>query len=111
MSWLKSFGRFWYDFIVGDDWTIALGVVVAVALTALAAHAGLAAWAILPVTVTAGLTWSVARARPRPSSASTSRRPERRIPPPTGCVEAGLGHRGPRAPSAARRISRAPATA
>ena len=84
MSWLKSFGRFWYDFIVGDDWTIALGVVVAVALTALAAHAGLAAWAILPVTVTAGLTWSVARARPRPSSASTSRRPERRIPPPTG---------------------------
>ncbi|HEY3671300.1 MAG TPA: hypothetical protein VGN51_10230 [Acidimicrobiia bacterium] len=63
--WLRSFGRFWYDFIVGDDWTIALGVVIAVVLTALAAQAGLAAWAILPVTVTGGLTWSVARARSR----------------------------------------------
>lgn len=64
-KWLITFGRFWYDFIVGDDWTIAVGVVVAVALTALAAQAGLAAWAILPIMVTAGLTWSVARARAR----------------------------------------------
>jgi len=63
MKWLITFGRFWYDFIVGDDWTIALGVVAAVALTAAAAHAGLAAWPIVPVTVIGGLVWSVARAR------------------------------------------------
>jgi hypothetical protein len=63
MTWLTGFGRFWYDFVVGDDWTIALGVVVAVALTALAARAGLPAWVILPVTVSVGLAWSVVRVR------------------------------------------------
>jgi len=76
MKWLITFGRFWYDFIVGDDWTIALGVVVAVALTALAARAGLAAWAILPVTVTAGLTGSVARARHRSGPVEAAERPD-----------------------------------
>jgi len=30
---LKSFGRFWYEFIVGDDWKIAAAVVVALGLT------------------------------------------------------------------------------
>jgi len=25
---VKGFGRFWWDFIVGDDWRIAAGVVV-----------------------------------------------------------------------------------
>jgi len=70
MRWIVGFGRFWYDFIVGDDWTIALGVILAVALTAWAAHAGLAAWAILPLTVLIGLSWSVARARPRRSADS-----------------------------------------
>lgn len=33
MRFLKAFGRFWYDFIIGDDWKIAVAVVVA--LTAL----------------------------------------------------------------------------
>ena len=30
MKWLSQFGRFWYDFIVGDDWTIAAAVVAVV---------------------------------------------------------------------------------
>jgi hypothetical protein len=30
---LRSFLRFWYDFIIGDDWKIAAAVVAAVALT------------------------------------------------------------------------------
>jgi hypothetical protein len=63
MRWLVNFGRFWYDFIVGDDWTIALGVIAAVALTAVVANANLTAWPILPLTVIVGLVWSVARAR------------------------------------------------
>jgi hypothetical protein len=25
---LRGFGRFWYDFVVGDDWRIAVGIVV-----------------------------------------------------------------------------------
>jgi hypothetical protein len=29
MKYLKAFGQFWYDFIVGDDWKIAVGVVLA----------------------------------------------------------------------------------
>jgi hypothetical protein len=30
---IKAFGRFWYDFIVGDDWRVAVAVVAALALT------------------------------------------------------------------------------
>jgi hypothetical protein len=29
MKLLKSFGQFWYDFIIGDDWKIAVAVVLA----------------------------------------------------------------------------------
>ena len=32
MKLLKSFGRFWWDFIIGDDWKIAAAVVLALAL-------------------------------------------------------------------------------
>jgi hypothetical protein len=28
VKFLKAFGQFWYDFIIGDDWKIALAVVV-----------------------------------------------------------------------------------
>ena len=38
MNYVKAFGRFWYDFIIGDDWKIAAAVVLA-----LAALAGLVA--------------------------------------------------------------------
>jgi len=27
-SWIAAFGAFWYDFIIGDDWQIAAGVVI-----------------------------------------------------------------------------------
>ena len=27
MRFVVAFGRFWYDFVVGDDWRIAAGVV------------------------------------------------------------------------------------
>jgi hypothetical protein len=30
---VRAVARFWYDFIVGDDWKIAAGVVVAVGFT------------------------------------------------------------------------------
>jgi len=26
VGWLRRFGRFWYDFLVGDDWLAAVGV-------------------------------------------------------------------------------------
>jgi hypothetical protein len=32
VKFLKAFGQFWYDFIIGDDWKIAVAVVVALAV-------------------------------------------------------------------------------
>jgi hypothetical protein len=28
VKFLKAFGQFWYDFIIGDDWKIAVAVVL-----------------------------------------------------------------------------------
>jgi hypothetical protein len=52
VKWIRSFGLFWYDFIVGDDWRLAVGVVVGLGLTALLAHAtSAAAWWVGPLVV------------------------------------------------------------
>jgi hypothetical protein len=48
---LEAFLRFLWDFVVGDDWRIAAGVVVALGATALVANTSVAAWWILPVAV------------------------------------------------------------
>lgn len=32
MKFLRAFGRFWYEFIIGDDWKIAVAVVLALGL-------------------------------------------------------------------------------
>lgn len=55
------FLRFWYDFVVGDDWTIAVGVVIALAATTLLVAAGIPAWWLLPVAVVILLGWSLRR--------------------------------------------------
>ena len=61
--WLRSFGAFWYDFVVGDDWRGAAVVAVALALTALLVHAaGVNAWWLLPVAVVAALGWTLRHA-------------------------------------------------
>jgi hypothetical protein len=62
MTHLRTFGRFWYDFIVGDDWRDAAGAAIAIALTFVAAHHGANWWWLLPLTVTAVLTISLRRA-------------------------------------------------
>jgi hypothetical protein len=52
-----------WDFVVGDDWRTAAGVVVGLAVTALVAHnTSIAAWWIAPVFVVALLALSVRRA-------------------------------------------------
>jgi hypothetical protein len=61
MKYIVGFFQFWYDFIVGDDWTIAAGVIVALILTALLAHNNIAAWWLLPVAVALGLSASLWR--------------------------------------------------
>jgi hypothetical protein len=61
--WLRSFGAFWYDFVIGDDWRGAAVVATALALTALLVHAaGVNAWWLLPVGVIIALGWSLRHA-------------------------------------------------
>jgi hypothetical protein len=63
MTRLRSFGRFWYDFVVGDDWVAAAGVVVALGLTAALAHgAGVNAWWLPPAVVAGVFALSLRRA-------------------------------------------------
>jgi hypothetical protein len=51
-----------WEFVVGDDWRSAVGVVVALGLTAAVAGLGLPAWWVAPVATLAILYWSVRRA-------------------------------------------------
>ena len=60
---LKSFGAFWYDFVIGDDWQVAAIAVAALGLTAVLTHvAGVNAWWLLPLAAFAALAWSLRHA-------------------------------------------------
>lgn len=58
---LARFGLFWYDFVIGDDWQIAAGVVLLLVITALASGWA-AAWVIAVVAVAALIPYGTARA-------------------------------------------------
>lgn len=62
MKYVRSFGRFWWDFVVGDDWLLAAGVVVGLGVTYLLAHGDVEAWWVLPLAVAITLAWSLRRA-------------------------------------------------
>ena len=62
MTRIESLIRFIWDFIVGDDWRIAVGVVIALGITALVTETSVSAWWILPVAVATVLGGSVWRA-------------------------------------------------
>jgi len=51
-----------WEFVVGDDWPTALGVVLALALTALLAGVAISAWWVMPVAVVGLLALSIRRA-------------------------------------------------
>jgi hypothetical protein len=51
-----------WDFVVGDDWPTALGVVLALGATALIADGNAAAWVVMPVAVIGLLASSLRRA-------------------------------------------------
>jgi len=65
MNRVRAFGRFWYDFVIGDDWRLAMGALFALALAGVVAHAEHSAWWIVPAVVAVLLTVSVLRATPR----------------------------------------------
>jgi hypothetical protein len=60
MRYILGFGRFWYDFIVGDDVTLAIGGLGVIMLGAALLRAGYpgAAEVALPLTVIATLAVS-----------------------------------------------------
>ena len=59
MRYVRAFGAFWWDFIVGDDWRVAAGAALGLAITAFLEHRGVAAWWVLPTTVAVVLTMSL----------------------------------------------------
>ena len=64
-SWIVGFGRFWYHFIVGDDWTMAVAVAIGLIASALLNTNGVAAWWLIPLIVVVMLGISLRRASAR----------------------------------------------
>jgi hypothetical protein len=62
MKRLAAFGRFWWNFVIGDDWLVAVLVAAAIGATAILAAAGVAAWWLLPLAVPVILWLSLRRA-------------------------------------------------
>jgi hypothetical protein len=66
MRYVRAFGRFWWDFIVGDDWVVAAAVGLGLVLTGILTGLGVDAWWLMPVVVALALAGSLRRAtRPR----------------------------------------------
>jgi hypothetical protein len=59
---LRAFGAFWYDFIIGDDWRVALAVLAALAATYGVSRTHIPAWWILPAALVLVLPLSLWRA-------------------------------------------------
>jgi hypothetical protein len=62
VRYVRSFGRFWWNFVVGDDWRLAAGVAVSIGLTGVLAHQDVDAWWLLPIAVALLLAESLRRA-------------------------------------------------
>jgi hypothetical protein len=62
MKLVIGFFRFWYDFIVGDDWRMAATLGAVIAIAALLAAAGVSIWWFTPPAVAATLAASLRRA-------------------------------------------------
>lgn len=63
MRWLRQFGGFWYDFVVGDDWRVALTIVLALGVSMSVTHLGHpSGWWILVLAVVVALPVSIHRA-------------------------------------------------
>jgi hypothetical protein len=62
MTRAKAFLLAVWGFVVGDDWRIALGVALALGLTALVASTGISSWWVMPLAVLGLLALSIRRA-------------------------------------------------
>jgi hypothetical protein len=51
VRYVTAFGRFWWDFVVGDDWTVAAGVAVTLGAVEILTREGLDVWWLLPLAI------------------------------------------------------------
>ena len=73
MRYVRGFALFWWDFIVGDDFRIALTVVALLTATALLSRGGIAVWWLLPAGVLLMLATSLFSAAQRARQERSSR--------------------------------------
>jgi hypothetical protein len=55
MRLIVGFARFWWDFVIGDDWRIAAGVAVVLAIAAVLVSQTTAAHALVAVLAAVGV--------------------------------------------------------
>jgi hypothetical protein len=68
---LKGFGRFWWDFLVGDTPELFVSTIILIGITFLLGrglHNSHVATVVLPIFVVASLALTVARSRPKKGS-------------------------------------------
>jgi hypothetical protein len=61
VSHLRSFARFWWNFVVGDDWRLAAGIAASLVVCWFLVDRGVDAWWLLPLAVAALLAASLWR--------------------------------------------------
>jgi hypothetical protein len=61
MRYVLAFFRFWYDFVIGDDWRMAAGVGASLVVTWILAHSGVTIWWLLPLAAISVLWLSLRR--------------------------------------------------
>jgi hypothetical protein len=64
MNRLRAFGTFWYDFVIGDDWQVAGGVIAMLVVMALAS-AWADSWVIAAIGLTVLIPYGAVRAARR----------------------------------------------
>ncbi len=60
-GWIVGFGRFWYGFIIGDDWLAATGVLVMLGGAYGLLQLDVPAWWFGPVVILATAAWTIRR--------------------------------------------------
>jgi hypothetical protein len=62
VKFVRAFFTFWYNFIVGDDWTVAAATAITLGFLVFLAHEHRNVWWLLPLVVVAVLGMSLRRA-------------------------------------------------
>jgi hypothetical protein len=77
MRFVRGFGRFWWDFIVGDEWRIAAGVVAVLAAGAVAVAADWFTGSAIVVAVAMGIAAVAILSTVLPARRAIARSPAR----------------------------------